>query len=124
MPKGVHHGHVRGAAHHRWNPGRIVTPHGYVLVRVEPGHHLRMRHGYAYEHALVAEAKLGRELAPGEIVHHVNGKRSDNRPENITVIRRGEHWHNRGRDPVTGRFTSGPRPGGEPGFPGLPQQGT
>ena len=42
-------------------------------------------------HRVAAEKALGRSLEPGEIVHHINGDRSDNRPENLQVMRSQGH---------------------------------
>lgn len=47
-----------------------------------PDHPRAQRIRYALEHILVVEQKLGRHLLPNELVHHLNGVRDDNRPEN------------------------------------------
>lgn len=76
-----------------WKGGRSITAHGYMLRRVGVGHHLADCRGYAYEHRVVAEEKLGRPLLKSEIVHHKNGIRYDNRPENLEIFPSSAHHH-------------------------------
>ncbi len=71
--------------HPNFKGGRVLAEHGYVLIFVGKAHHLADCRGYAYEHRLVAEKKLGRRLRPGEEVHHKNEVKSDNKPRNIVV---------------------------------------
>ncbi len=75
-----------GAKNGQWKGGRSIASNGYVLVRVGREHHLADTRGYAYEHRLVAEKKLGRRLRPGEQVHHIDGDKRHNDQENIEVV--------------------------------------
>ena len=57
-----------------------------MLVRVGKSHHLADVRGYAYEHRLVAESKLGRRLIDGEQIHHIDGDKLNNNPDNIEPV--------------------------------------
>lgn len=80
-----------------WKGGKSIASNGYVLVRVGLRHHLADVRGYAYEHRLVAESKTGRKLEKGEQVHHINGNKQDNRPDNIEVMKSLAHHLNKHR---------------------------
>ena len=44
-----------------------------------------------YEHREIAEEILGRKLTKYEVVHHINGKTSDNSPANLCIMDSIEH---------------------------------
>lgn len=74
-----------------WKGGRIQKKSGYVLVKSQ-GHPSADKRGYVREHRLVVEKVLGRILDKNEIVHHKNGIKNDNRPENLEVVLRTTHF--------------------------------
>ena len=62
---------------------RQFENNGYVFIRKDGGYECRNR--------VVAEKKIGRKLREGEIVHHINGIKTDDRPENLFICTRAEH---------------------------------
>jgi hypothetical protein len=82
-----------GEKHGMWKGGRTQTDQGYWQVLLQPSDpfaSMRSRAGYVLEHRLVMARSLGRALSRTETVHHINGKRDDNRLENLQ-LRQGQH---------------------------------
>jgi len=67
-----------GDTNPNWKGGVRIDGNGYEAVRV----HERF---YLLAHRLVMEQILDRKLRAGEIVHHINRNRKDNRPENLAL---------------------------------------
>ena len=80
-----------------WKGGKRINEQGYVEIYSPNEAHTRPN-GYAREHILVAEKMLGRRLKfysvgdkRNEVVHHINGIKTDNREENLLVLTAQEH---------------------------------
>ena len=61
-----------------------VTANGYVVIKSKAGEN-------RYEHREQAEEVLGRRLEQWEVVHHINGRRTDNRCKNLCVMDHRDH---------------------------------
>ncbi len=81
----------KGNRNPAWRGGKRKD-HGYIYV-YKPDHPIakRKRRPYVAEHIIVWEDFHGRALPLGWIVHHLNGKRSDNRPKNLFALPRKGH---------------------------------
>lgn len=68
----------KGEQNANWKGGTKNHNRGYLMVYV-------LGRGMQLQHRVVMEEILGRQLVKGETVHHKNGIRNDNRPENLEL---------------------------------------
>lgn len=71
---------------------KLTTKHGYVEVCV--GHNSNysgVKGGYIREHVKVMQDHLGRQLVTGEVVHHIDGNKSNNDISNLDLCTVDEH---------------------------------
>jgi len=79
-----------GEKHYRWKGGKTKNGAGYVVIN----HSVGEKHKgpkTEYEHRRLMEKHLGRKLDRNEVVHHINGDKTDNRIENLMVMENREH---------------------------------
>ena len=88
--KGKKYPKLSGKSHWNWK-GFATHSKGYVLTR-KPNHPSANNRGYVYKHRLIMEKLLNRYLKPTEYVHHKNGIRNDNRPQNLLLVIRTPHY--------------------------------
>lgn len=63
----------------------VVDAMGYVA------HRGKGPHGCKHEHRVIAEKLAGRTLGPDEVVHHIDGDKTNNSPDNLRIMTREEH---------------------------------
>ena len=77
-----------GLSHFKRQGGELrkKTTKGYITIYM-PEHPNSNSGNRVFEHRLIMEKKIGRYLKKNEIVHHLNGKKDDNRLENLYLVR-------------------------------------
>ena len=64
---------------------------GYLYARTEPKHPKANAKGLYPLHRVLAENQIGRLLACNEVVHHIDGDKTNNSLDNLEVMLVGDH---------------------------------
>ena len=89
----------RGESNSFWKGGRRKqSGYIYILTPDDP------KRRYTAEHILVWQQTTGQVVPEGWHVHHLNGERADNRPENLTAMSQSDHHSSRGLVPYEDRI--------------------
>jgi hypothetical protein len=83
------HAAKRGKNHYKWKGGKRIE-RGYVLIHM-PNHPRADSGGYVREHFIIWEQTHNKPIPRGWIIHHINGIKSDNRPNNLVALSTKKH---------------------------------
>lgn len=76
--------------HPAWKGGRKKHASGYIQIKMH-NHPRANPSGYVLEHIVVWEKAHGQRLPSDMSIHHLNGIKDDNRPENLIALPKRRH---------------------------------
>ena len=75
----------KGINNPAYNGGRYTDSNGYVIIYM-PDHPHSGAKKTILEHRYIMECKIGRYLTDLEVVHHIDGNKSNNEPDNLMLF--------------------------------------
>jgi hypothetical protein len=90
---------AKGVDSVHWKGGETISDRGYRIVRIHKDDfyypmaikNTHVEYGRIQEHRLVMAKYLGRLLNKDEVIHHINGIKTDNRIENLELTTQINH---------------------------------
>lgn len=79
---------ITGGKNANWLGGMTITSQGYITFTASPENGDKAGR---LLHVVIAEWLYQRKLKPGEHVHHIDGNKLNNNPENLCIVSASEH---------------------------------
>ena len=79
---------IVGPKHQGWKGGITLNAGGYLQFTESPANGA---HAGVYIHRIIAEWVVGRKIQKGEVVHHLDGNKKNNNPDNLQVMSASSH---------------------------------
>lgn len=79
---------LTGAANAQWRGGLTMSANGYLQFTASPANGCNAG---KMIHKVIAEWKYARQVGNGEHIHHLDGNKLNNHPENIVIISASDH---------------------------------
>lgn len=82
---------LKGSNHPSWKGGTYISHDGYRMIYCPIDNPKNKWKYYRKEHIVVIEEYLGRKLAKGEVIHHIDGNKLNNTLNNLIVLDQKHH---------------------------------
>lgn len=79
---------LTGIKNAQWGGGLTLSTGGYLQFSASPANG---EHSTVFLHRLIAEWKYGRRVKKGEHVHHIDGNKLNNHPDNLVILSASQH---------------------------------
>ena len=76
---------ISGYKNHNWKGGTYKHSSGYIMLS-RPNHSRARKRGYVNRSILIAEVILDRKLNNKEIIHHIDGNKTNDNPDNLYLF--------------------------------------
>lgn len=80
----------KGKDHSSWKGGKHINSQGYVLLH-KPNHIDANNNGYVLEHRYKMIKKINRPIKKGEIIHHIDRNKTNNKITNLLLLTNKQH---------------------------------
>lgn len=92
-----------GDKNHNWGGGLTISKGGYLVFTNSPANGINRN---KHLHVVICEYKYGRKMKKGEHVHHIDGNKLNNHPDNLLILTASDHAKLHAKERNNARYES------------------